>query len=262
MKLLSFLFIFSFVTLPALAEDLNLLSIPTISSPGKKVEKIFDNSTRTAAELYDEALYGLNIESQLKEDEINLDTRDYISDDSQTVILSAPAKTKTPVISTEYKEIAGEQESVKFVVQESQAREPIVDEKRFVSEKAKALTYDSSTKSFLDISQLIGGGDLELAMKKSEELISWLEQAIEAHFTLYKVFKNNKEKEASQEEKNLALSFAKLRDQTLYLMADIHVKNENFKDAIKPLVKIIQSQPDSEIAENAYKKLSEIGFTY
>ncbi|MBY0449892.1 MAG: hypothetical protein K2X01_04620 [Cyanobacteria bacterium] len=93
-------------------------------------------------------------------------------------------------------------------------------------------------------------------------LKQWLVEATEAHLSLYKSLTNISSARAQAElEKQLALSFAMLRDKSFFQMGKILMADNEYKKAVKELTEVIKSQPRSEIGVKAYELLQEIGFT-
>ncbi len=93
-------------------------------------------------------------------------------------------------------------------------------------------------------------------------LKQWLVEATEAHLSLYKSLTNISSARAQAElEKQLALSFAMLRDKSFFQMGKILMADNDYKKAVKELTEVIKSQPRSEIGVKAYELLQEIGFT-
>ena len=62
-------------------------------------------------------------------------------------------------------------------------------------------------------------------------------------------------------EKAHAIDFGKLRDQSSFLLAKTYIEEKKLKDALKLLVEIIKSQPNSEIGKESYKALIELNFS-
>lgn len=236
--IINFLVICACLSNSASAEELNLNKIPVIGSEEKQKGELYQKEASPESS-YDEALAGLNIRSKLEneaeEHEITFEGTQ-LRDDEKTLVL-APEKPEKP-----------EQISVAEIV--SQASE----------KKDNPLSYEAAQAYLSHVDSLINNGNLGSAQKRSEELIEWLNQAIDAHFTLYNVFKENNNTEKLNYEHDQALSFAKLRDQALLTVANLYIQKEEFKDAVEPLVKVIESQPGSDLATEAYKLLNQIGF--
>jgi len=82
------------------------------------------------------------------------------------------------------------------------------------------------------------------------------------HYDLYEVFKKQpKTISIGKIEKAHALDFARVRDQSTFLLARVYIVQNKLKEAVDLLVQIIKSQPGSELANEAYKLLQEIKFS-
>lgn len=101
------------------------------------------------------------------------------------------------------------------------------------------------------------------AQKTLDEVYDWIMNAAEYHTDLFMTLRKVDTAQAQSEiERNLAIKFASVRDNTLFLQAQIYINQGLKYKAVKNLVEIVRSQPDSELGFKAYKKLQEIGFTY
>jgi len=94
-------------------------------------------------------------------------------------------------------------------------------------------------------------------------LLKWLEDITEYHAELYKVLKNiDTATTQADVEKELALKSAILRDKTMYQLGLVLIAQKKYKEAVPYLVKVVKSQPATDIGFKAYEKLQQIGFTY
>lgn len=119
-----------------------------------------------------------------------------------------------------------------------------------------------SVKKLEEASNLIKEGKINNAEKIILETKEWLTQAADLHFELFQpLSKNFKTISESKIEKAHALDFARARDQAYYLLARVYVLQNKHASAVKLLVEVIKSQPDSELAYDAYKTLQEIKFS-
>ena len=93
--------------------------------------------------------------------------------------------------------------------------------------------------------------------------VEWLENSTEYHTALYKLFKSMDDAKAQAAvEKELAFKSAMLRDKAYYQFALLKIVQDNPSKAAELLVKVVTSEPTSELGFKAYEKLQEIGFTY
>lgn len=119
-----------------------------------------------------------------------------------------------------------------------------------------------SVKKLEQASSLIKEGKINDAEKILLGAKEWLTQAADLHFELFQpLSKNFKTISESKIEKAHALDFARVRDQTYYLLARVYILQNKHASAVKLLVEVIKSQPDSELAYEAYKTLQEIKFS-
>jgi hypothetical protein len=93
-------------------------------------------------------------------------------------------------------------------------------------------------------------------------LRQWLIDSTEGHISLYKTLSNLPSARVQAEfEKQVALEFAKMRDQAFYRLAQVNVAQNQPRKAVRDLVDIVKSQPKSELGLKAYELLQTIGFT-
>ena len=93
-------------------------------------------------------------------------------------------------------------------------------------------------------------------------LRQWLIDSTEAHINLYKVLQTVPSAKAQAElEKQLALEFAQLRDQSMLEMGKVYIAEKDYGKAVKELIEVIKSQPRSKMGIRSYELLQEIGFT-
>ena len=119
-----------------------------------------------------------------------------------------------------------------------------------------------AVKKIEEASTLIKDGNLQEAEKMLLPIKNWLTEVTDFHYNLFQVLsKHSKTIPESKIEKAHALDFAQVRDQSYFLLAKVYILQNKFKDAVKLLVEIIKSQPDSELAREAYKTLQEIKFS-
>lgn len=112
--------------------------------------------------------------------------------------------------------------------------------------------------------KLIQDGKYEEAKKILKESSEWLTTGTEYHYSLYKVLtkqQNTLETQKSKIEKAHALDWGKVRDEAYFLLATILIKEKNFKEALKLLIEVINSEPDSQLGHNAYKTLQDLKFS-
>jgi hypothetical protein len=94
-------------------------------------------------------------------------------------------------------------------------------------------------------------------------VIIWLEDSTEYHASLYNVLKELEDAKTQADiEKGLALKSAVIRDKAIYQWALLNLAKNNIKGGVEQLVKIVKSQPRTELGFKAYEKLQELGFTY
>ena len=91
---------------------------------------------------------------------------------------------------------------------------------------------------------------------------SYLTDATEYHYNLFQVLsKQPKTSSQSKIEKAHALDFGGLRDQSYYLLAQVYIRQNKLKEAVKLLIEVVKSQGDSELGHKAYKALQDIKFS-
>ncbi|MBI3590113.1 MAG: hypothetical protein HY094_01890 [Candidatus Melainabacteria bacterium] len=119
-----------------------------------------------------------------------------------------------------------------------------------------------SVKKIEEASTLIRDGNIQEAEKTLLSIKNWLTEATDFHYSLFQALsKHSKTLFESKIEKAHALDFAQVRDQSYFLLAKVYIIQNKFKDAVKLLVEIVKSQPDSALAREAYKALQEIKFS-
>lgn len=117
-------------------------------------------------------------------------------------------------------------------------------------------------KKLEEASELLKNGNIQEAEKIILNVKEWLTNATDHHYKLFQVLsKNLKTISASKIEKAHALDFAQARDQSYFLLAKVYILQNKLKEAVDLLVEIIKSQPDSKLANEAYKTLQEIKFS-
>lgn len=106
-------------------------------------------------------------------------------------------------------------------------------------------------------------GDLDSAREELDKINDWIYKATEYHTDLYRALNKAKNSEVQANiERELAIKFAVLRDRTLYLGSKVLLANGKKQEAVKNLVEVVRSQPNTELGFKAYRSLQEIGFTY
>ncbi len=119
-----------------------------------------------------------------------------------------------------------------------------------------------SVKKLEEATKLIENNNLNDAEILLASIKDWLTEAAEHHYSLFQTLsKNYKNQNISKIEKAHALDFANLRDQSYFLLAKVYIGQNKLKPAIKLLLDIIKSQPDSELSQKAYKLIQDIKFS-
>lgn len=127
----------------------------------------------------------------------------------------------------------------------------------------------SSSNSFLgpvsltavqaDVQDLKNGGATEESLNK---YLVWLDTLIKAHNKLAAAFaKQNTTSAACNTERNLSKQLYQVKDQVLYLKAQVLLKENRCPEAINILVDIIAVEPQSALGQQAYQRLVEAGFS-
>lgn len=137
---------------------------------------------------------------------------------------------------------------------------------RLVSKKiddpANPLGLTSARNRLKAAQSSIAGKHPQTALLTLEPLKDWLITATEAHIDLYKTLNRLPSARVQAEfEKQLALEFAKLRDQALLELSRLYLQQGKREQAIKLLVAVVQSQTRSPVGLDAYQLLQDIGFT-
>ena len=145
----------------------------------------------------------------------------------------------------------------------SQTNNPIPKEIISVQEDPQnELGLVNSVKKIETASELIKEGKYTDAEKVLVEIKDWLTEATDFHFNLYTSFeKSPKMQPLAKIEKAHALDFGRVRDRSFYLLAKICITQNKLKEAVKLLVEVVKSQPDSELGQEAYKTLVDIRFS-
>jgi hypothetical protein len=100
------------------------------------------------------------------------------------------------------------------------------------------------------------------ALALSQSLDAWLIDATETHIDLYQVLNRVPSARVQASfEKKLGLEFAKLRDRNLLCLGELYRSLGQDRKAVRPLVKLVQSQSRTELGYKAYKILQDLGFT-
>ncbi len=122
------------------------------------------------------------------------------------------------------------------------------------------LTIESAQALLKESEKLAQAQQFPLAVSKAKEAVTTLNQITIFHQALNKAFVGI-DNRISEEEKQLALTAAILRDEASYQLALIHRAENKPELAVPLLVRIVQSQqPDRPIAKQAYQQLYEVGF--
>lgn len=122
------------------------------------------------------------------------------------------------------------------------------------------LTIDAAKGLLKESETLAQAQKFPLAVSKAKEAVTTLNQITIFHQALNKSFVGI-DNRISEEEKQLALTAAILRDEASYQLALVHRAENKPELAVPLLVRIVQSQqPDRPIAKQAYQQLYEVGF--
>jgi hypothetical protein len=122
------------------------------------------------------------------------------------------------------------------------------------------LTIDAAKGLLKESETLAQAQKFPLAVSKAKEAVTTLSQITLFHQALSKSFVGI-DNRISEEEKQLALTAAILRDEASYQLALVHRAENKPELAVPLLVRIVQSQqPDRPIAKQAYQQLYEVGF--
>lgn len=134
---------------------------------------------------------------------------------------------------------------------------------KIVSNPDNKLGLTWAENSIIKIEHLISSNKIEEAKINAIQLESWLLDATEYHTELYKTLRSVEHAKFQADiERDLALSFAILRDKAEYQMAIIYIKENQPIKAVEKLVNVVKSQPRTDLGMNAYNKLLDIGFSY
>ncbi len=113
-----------------------------------------------------------------------------------------------------------------------------------------------------EASTLLKEGKINEAEKILLTTKSWLTDFSNYHYDLYEILKKQpKTISASKIEKAHALDFARVRDQSNFLLARVYIIQNKLKEAVDLLIQIIKSQPGSDLANESYKVLQGIKFS-
>jgi TolA-binding protein len=121
------------------------------------------------------------------------------------------------------------------------------------------------TKQYNDLEKsiaLIKKKDYAGAKVIVQQSVDWLTVLTEYHIQLFKKLNGiETAKNQSVIEKKIALDLALLRDKAYYQLGLICLAEKKDRDAVKYLVEVIKSQPQTELGMKAYEILQQIGFT-
>ncbi len=124
------------------------------------------------------------------------------------------------------------------------------------------LGFTDAENRLRNVMTLIENNRIYEAKSTLVPLRQWLVDSTEAHINLYKVLNTVSSAKAQAElEKQLALEFAQLRDQSMLEMGKIYIAEKDYQKAVKELTEVIKSQPRSQLGIRSYELLQEIGFT-
>jgi hypothetical protein len=128
-------------------------------------------------------------------------------------------------------------------------------------ENAGSFLTIEAAKTFLKESETLAQAQsFPQAVSKAKEAATTLGQITIFHQALSKAFVGI-DNRISEEEKQLALTAAILRDEASYQLALVHRAENKPELAVPLLVRIVQSQqPDRPVAKQAYQQLYEVGF--
>lgn len=141
------------------------------------------------------------------------------------------------------------------------------------------ITVPAHSQAITDVKNQLGTAYVENAINKARNLVKaknyidatilinsinqWTADSAEYHTDLFKTLKKIENADVQANiEKELAIKFAVMRDEILFLNAEIFIHENKKRNAVENLVEIVKSQPNSELGFKAYKLLKEIGFTY
>jgi hypothetical protein len=90
----------------------------------------------------------------------------------------------------------------------------------------------------------------------------WLDSLIKAHNKLVAAFaRQDKLKVTFENERNISKQLNQIKNELLYLQAKVLIEEKNWTKAMVILVDITASDPQSVVAQNAYRRLKQIGFS-
>ncbi len=123
------------------------------------------------------------------------------------------------------------------------------------------LSLKSATMQIEQAEQIFNSGQLKEAQVIIINLRPTLSEMTELHAQLFEALKDDKNASATADtEKRQTIEFAKLRDRANYLAGLLSIKQNNYREAVKHLVLVVQSQRTTGLGEKAYTSLREIGF--
>lgn len=112
------------------------------------------------------------------------------------------------------------------------------------------------------IPQRMKTGDIPLTEENLNKYLVWLDTLIKAHNKLASAFARQEDtKPAYDNERALSSNLYRIKDQVLYHKAQILVKEKRATEAINILVDIAAVEPKSELGQQAYNKLKQMGFS-
>ena len=93
-------------------------------------------------------------------------------------------------------------------------------------------------------------------------MCEWMQECADAHWKMHKAFeKNTAMKTQSQQERETALKFSRLKNKARLLKADLLIKENRYPEALSPLVDIVVAEPNTDTGKEAYKRLVDMGFS-
>ncbi len=123
------------------------------------------------------------------------------------------------------------------------------------------LSLKTATMQIEQAEQIFNSGQIKEAQVIVINLRPALSEMTELHAQLFEALKDDKAATATADiEKRQTIEFAKLRDRANYLAGVLSIKQNNYREAVKHLVLVVQSQRTTGLGEKAYKALREIGF--
>ncbi|MGE0200310.1 MAG: hypothetical protein AB7P76_05005 [Candidatus Melainabacteria bacterium] len=153
-------------------------------------------------------------------------------------------------------------------LRQAKIEDPVVDPKSPPIKRVKVddpnnpLGLKAASNKLDKANALVAQGKLFEAKMLLEPLRQWLIDATESHISLYKTLNQLPTARAQAElEKQVALEFAMLRDQSIMQLGKLYVADKDYRKAVIELTEVVKSQPKSKMGITAYETLQQIGFT-